>query len=105
MKSTPVWLFPLASIVFTSACSAPEKTVVETEPAAVVQSEPTIEKSQNRNAYFGDTHIHTRYSFDAYLMGTRSTPDDAYRFAKGDAIPHATGFQMKMKKLLNGLKL
>ncbi|MHC4611600.1 MAG: DUF3604 domain-containing protein [Planctomycetota bacterium] len=34
--------------------------------------------------FFGDTHLHTSFSPDAYLMGNRSaTPDTAYRYAKG----------------------
>ncbi|MEM7221071.1 MAG: DUF3604 domain-containing protein [Pseudomonadota bacterium] len=56
-----------------------------------------------RNAYFGDTHIHTVLSFDAFLMGTRRTPDDAYEFAKGAAIEHAAGVKMQMKKPLDFL--
>jgi hypothetical protein len=56
-----------------------------------------------KDVYFGDTHIHTILSFDAYLMGTRNTPDDAYEFAKGAAIPHASGFMMQMKKPLDFL--
>ncbi|MCY4531910.1 MAG: DUF3604 domain-containing protein [Gammaproteobacteria bacterium] len=40
----------------------------------------TIAKNPLRDAYFGDTHVHTRYSFDAYAFGTRASPDDAYRF-------------------------
>ena len=66
-------------------------------------SEPQITSNPQRNAYFGDTHIHTVLSFDAYLMGTRGTPDDAYEFAKGGAISHASGFQMQMKKPLDFL--
>ena len=67
--------------------------------AAVVE----VEVNANKNAYFGDTHIHTVLSFDAFLMGTRRTPDDAYEFAKGAAIEHASGFMMQMKKPLDFL--
>jgi len=51
------------------------------------------EGSQNplRNAYFGDLHVHTQNSFDAYVFGVRRTPDDAYRFAKGESIAHDGG--------------
>lgn len=39
-----------------------------------------------RNVYFGETHMHTAYSLDAYLGGTRQTPADAYRAAKGETV-------------------
>jgi hypothetical protein len=40
-------------------------------------------------AFFGDTHLHTSYSPDAYLMGNRSaSPDTAYRYAKGLPVVH-----------------
>ncbi len=39
-----------------------------------------------RRAYFGDTHIHTRWSLDASTQGTRTTPDQAYKFARGEAL-------------------
>ena len=39
-----------------------------------------------RNAYFGETHVHTSYSLDAYIGGTRLMPSDAYRYAKGETV-------------------
>lgn len=39
-----------------------------------------------RRPYFGDTHVHTALSFDAWGQGTLARPDDAYRFAKGEKI-------------------
>ena len=39
-----------------------------------------------KDAFFGETHLHTAYSLDAYLGGTRLLPSDAYRFAKGEEV-------------------
>lgn len=39
-----------------------------------------------RNAYFGDLHVHTSYSFDAYVFDVRNDPFDAYRFARGEEV-------------------
>lgn len=44
------------------------------------------EPNATRDAYFGETHIHTGYSLDAYIGGTRLLPSDAYRYAKGEAV-------------------
>jgi hypothetical protein len=47
---------------------------------------PCADFNVTRNAYFGDTHVHTTYSIDAVVFGTLNTPRDAYRFANGEAI-------------------
>ena len=39
-----------------------------------------------RQAFFGDIHVHTRWSLDASTQGTRTTPAEAYRFARGEDI-------------------
>jgi hypothetical protein len=49
-----------------------------------------------RNVYFGDLHLHTRNSFDAYIFNVRATPDDAYVYAKGGTIQHAMGFDLHL---------
>jgi hypothetical protein len=41
------------------------------------------------NLYWGDTHLHTPYSFDAFLNGNyEGSPDDPYRWAKGEPVVH-----------------
>lgn len=75
-----------------------DESVMQTQAAAGV-----IPVNPLKNAYFGDTHIHTELSFDAFLFGTRRTPNDAYLFAKGAGIDHASGFEMKMQKPLDFL--
>ena len=50
-----------------------------------------------RDAYFGDVHIHTLYSFDAFMSNARATPNDAYRYAKGEAIPHPSGEMLRLE--------
>lgn len=39
-----------------------------------------------KTPYFGDTHVHTRFSLDANLQGTDQTVRDAYRFARGEEL-------------------
>jgi hypothetical protein len=40
------------------------------------------------HAWFGDLHLHTGLSFDSAASGTRTTPDDAYRYARGDSVEY-----------------
>ena len=54
-----------------------------------------------RNAYFGDLHVHTAYSFDAYVLGTTATPYDAYRYARGEALTHPSGYQIQLQTPLD----
>src|SRR5215510_11643764 len=53
------------------------------------------EKNPERNAYFGETHIHTSWSVDAWIMGNRLTdPGDALKYAQGQTIKHPMGFDI-----------
>ncbi len=66
-----------------------------------IDEEKTTDFNEDRNLYFGDTHVHTKYSFDAYIFGTTASPDDAYSFAKGAPIKHPLGFDMQLSEPLD----
>ena len=68
-------------------------------PADTLNANP--ESNANRNAYFGDLHVHTNYSFDAFAFGTVASPYDAYRFAKGESIKHPAGFDVQLRAPLD----
>ena len=63
-------------------------------PPDTINANPA--SNANRNAYFGDLHVHTNYSFDAFAFGTVASPYDAYRFARGEAIKHPSGFDVQL---------
>ena len=48
--------------------------------------EPCTRYDEHRQAFYGDLHVHTRYSLDASTQGTQTTPDQAYRFARGEKV-------------------
>ena len=57
----------------------------------------TAQPNPDRNAYFGEQHVHTSWSFDAYIFGNHVTgPADAYKYAKGETIKHPLGYDIKI---------
>ena len=54
-------------------------------------------ESPVRNVYFGDLHVHTKYSADAYRFGARTGPDEAYAYAKGAPLQHPAGQIVRMR--------
>ena len=56
-----------------------------------------LAQQAERKAFFGETHVHTGWSFDAYIFGNhKTTPADAYRYAKGETIKHPMGYDIKI---------
>jgi len=103
MKIQKVLLISIFLII--TACSEEEKSKELAKSSSqeshmnFIQPKPLA--NPDRNAYFGDLHVHTANSFDAYTFGTISQPSDAYRFARGEAIPHPTGYQIQMSRPLD----
>ena len=58
--------------------------------------------AQDRNAYFGEQHIHTSWSVDAWLFGNHMTgPDAALKYGQGEAIKHPLGYDIKIEQPLD----
>lgn len=103
------WMAVVLAGFVLAACADEQATQETAEVAAAEESSvaPDVsakaEPVMTRQALFGDLHIHTQLSFDAFIFGTRSTPDSAYEYAKGAAIDHPSGFKMRLKAPLDFL--
>jgi hypothetical protein len=53
--------------------------------------------------FFGDTHHHTANSGDAFMAGDRLTPEQSYRFARGEEVISSTGVPAKLSRPLDFL--
>ena len=53
--------------------------------------------------FWGDTHLHTGMSMDAGAFGARLSPEDAYRFARGEELTSSTGLKVKLDRPLDFL--
>jgi hypothetical protein len=110
-----------AAIVLTAACSGdqsekraqareyyqntntiiPASDEIMSFPALPALDNSRLLSNPDRNAYFGDLHVHTELSFDASAFGTTATPADAYRYAQGEAIKHPGGFEVQLAQPLD----
>jgi len=87
-------LFSLGAVISCKKAEGPESTKSTGQTA---NNEPAPPPNPDRNAYFGDEHIHTSWSVDAWLMGNRLTgPDDALKYAQGQSIKHPMGYDIKI---------
>ena len=70
--------------------------------AGAAATEAAPEANPDRDAYFGETHVHTSWSFDAYIFGNTMTgPEEAYKFALGETIKHPAGYDLKISRPLD----
>ena len=73
-------------------------------PAAAAESySPNVDDAYPDNVYWGDTHLHSYLSGDAFALGSRITPDDAYRFAKGETVRSTSGQPARLRRALGFL--
>ncbi len=82
-----------------------EQDVAAQDEAAfpVASPQPAEYQAANplKNAYFGDLHVHSELSFDAYIFGNRLSLDETYRVAKGEPVRNAAGEIIQLTRPLD----
>ena len=74
-----------------AGCSALVSAVLGSSAPSRAEANP------ERDAYFGETHVHTSWSLDAFALGNMLTsPGDAYKYFQGEPIKHPMGFEVKI---------
>lgn len=85
------WVNFIAFITIFASCndkSNQQETAKSSQEEGYVHNGITFDVAENelKEAYFGEQHLHTAASMDAFIAGTRLTPGDAYRFAQGEEV-------------------
>jgi hypothetical protein len=68
-------------------------------PATSQSADARPRRNPLKNAYFGDLHLHTSYSMDAFAFGTRTTPEDSYKYAMGETVEYMGKPQKRLAPL------
>jgi hypothetical protein len=91
------------------AFDADDATSHETQPETPAGNvakkgySPYADRKYPTHVYFGDTHHHTANSGDAFMAGDRLTPEQSYRFARGEQVISSTGVPAKLSRPLDFL--
>ena len=81
---------------------APPPARAELTPA-VRGFSPYAGRKYPTQVFWGDTHHHTANSGDAFAAGNRLTPEQSYRFARGEEVVSSTGVPVKLSRPLDFL--
>ncbi len=97
-------LVVIGTVLLAGACGGPQSSPAPPAPKPSEAAPPggptagTVPSNPDRDVFFGQTHTHTSWSVDAYLIGNHiTTPEDAYKYSMGLPIKHPAGFDVQLK--------
>lgn len=85
----------VTSVALLGAIASSAQELVNMTPGPDAEYSPYIQENFPNEVLFGDTHLCTATSADAGLVGATKTPDDAYRFAKGEVVTSSNGVKAR----------
>ena len=81
----------------------------EADAKRAEQTKPDYSPYPNQHfpnrVFWGDTHHHSNFSFDDGLMGTKLSPEESYRFARGEEMISNTGQRVRLSRPLDFLNV
>lgn len=93
----------ISSIAFMGSCAIAPGDRDGREREQLVDAAAVAPQGNPDELLWGDIHLHTEYSMDANTFGVRLSPDDAYRFAKGEAVTASNGMKAQLEAPLDFL--
>jgi Protein of unknown function (DUF3604) len=80
-----------------------EKSVLADSRITQLASDKEVTSGQAMKLLWGDTHLHTANSIDAFGFGVKLGPEDALRFARGEEVTSTWGLKAKLERPLDFL--
>jgi len=96
-------LVVVAALLGAGSAAAQEAVSPEEYVAPARDYSPNVGPRYPNQVFWGDTHLHTAYSADAGMVGCRLTPEDAYRFARGEEVTSNSGQRARLARPLDFL--
>lgn len=100
MKKLFLFVFTICLIISSCGKNEPPPINVYDPKDSSGLSEKKLSPNPLKNCYFGNTHLHSAMSFDAYNIGCRIMPDQTFEYEKGNEIEYM-GMKIKRKAPLD----
>ena len=80
-----------------------EKSVLADSRTTQIASDKEVTSGPAMKLLWGDTHLHTSNSIDAFGFGVKLGPEEALRFARGEEVTSTWGLKAKLERPLDFL--